>query len=243
MDAEYGRAYRELYRRHWWWRAREELIVRTLRALRPPTAARGTTLDVGCGDGLFFDRLAEFGAVEGVEPAAELVSEDGPHRERITVAPFDERFAPGKRYSVILMLDVLEHIADPVPALRHALSLLEPGGTFLATVPAFEALWTSHDELNHHHTRYTKRTFRTLARQAGLGIDLERYFFHWTFPAKLVARAREAIVHPTPAPPRIPPAWINESLYALSRLEQRALGGVSLPFGNSLMVAGRRGAS
>ena len=63
MDPEYGLAYRELYRRHWWWRAREELIVRTLRSLRPPAAGRGTTLDVGCGDGLLFDRLAEFGAV------------------------------------------------------------------------------------------------------------------------------------------------------------------------------------
>lgn len=238
MDTEYGRAYRELYRRHWWWRAREELIVRTLRALLPANASRGTILDVGCGDGLFFDRLSEFGTVEGVEPAATLVSDDGPHRARITVAPFDERFEPGKRYSVILMLDVLEHIAEPARALRHALSLLEPGGTFLATVPAFNALWTTHDDINHHYTRYTKRSFRALARDGGLRVELERYFFHWTVPAKLATRAVEAFSHPTPAPPRVPTAWLNESLFTLSLLEQRALSRVPLPFGSSLMVAG-----
>ena len=238
MDAEYGRAYRELYRRHWWWRAREELIVRTLRSLRPAHAARGPILDVGCGDGLFFDRLSEFGVAEGVEPAAALVSDDGPHRARIAVAPFDERFEPGKRYSVILMLDVLEHIAEPARALRHALSLLEPGGVFLASVPAFNALWTTHDDINHHYTRYTKRSFRALAQEGGLRVELERYFFHWTVPAKLATRAVEALSHPTPSPPRVPAAWLNETLYAASMLEQRALGRVSLPFGSSLMVAG-----
>jgi SAM-dependent methyltransferase len=239
VDADYGRAYRELYQRHWWWRAREELIVETLRAVRPP-GTRGTILDIGCGDGLFFDRLAEFGDAEGVEPAGELVSPDGPHRARITVAPFDEQFQPGKRYSVVLMLDVLEHIAEPAPALRHALSLLEPGGTFFATVPAFRALWTTHDDINHHYTRYTKRSFRELARAAGLRADLERYFFHWTFPAKLVTRAAEAVLRPKPVPARVPPRWVNAPLYALSRLEQRTLGVVPLPFGSSLMVVGGR---
>ena len=38
------------------------------------------------------------------------------------------------------MLDVLEHLAEPEAALRHALSLLEPGGIVLATVPAFMSL-------------------------------------------------------------------------------------------------------
>jgi len=242
MDVDYGQAYRELYRRHWWWRSREELIVGTLRArLGGRGRAPGAILDVGCGDGLFFDRLAEFGEAEGVEPAADLVSPDGPHRARITVAPFDERFRPGKRYALILMLDVLEHMPEPARALRHALTLLEPGGTFLATVPAFNALWTTHDDINHHYTRYTRRSFRALAREGGLRVDLERYFFHWTVPAKLAARAAEAVLRPEPTPPRVPPRWVNEPLYALSRLEARVLGPLRLPFGSSLMVVGGAG--
>ena len=107
MDPEYGSLYRTLYERHWWWRAREEAIVETLRATRPPSGWR-SVLDVGCGDGLFFGRLAEFGTVTGVEPDAALVSDE--RRSLIHVGPFDRSFAPGRQYSLILMLDMLEHL-------------------------------------------------------------------------------------------------------------------------------------
>ncbi len=34
---------------------------------------------------------------------------------------------------------------------------LRPGGWFIATVPAFDELWTAHDEVNHHYRRYRLR--------------------------------------------------------------------------------------
>jgi hypothetical protein len=55
-----------------------------------------------------------------------------------------------------------------------------------------------------------------------------------------VARLGEAVLHPRPAAPRIPPSRINEWLYRLSRLEQRLLTPLGLPFGSSLLVVGRR---
>jgi SAM-dependent methyltransferase len=238
MDVAYARRYRELYERHWWWRAREHVILDTLRRIEPP-GGFPSILDIGCGDGLFFDRLAGFGVVEGVESDASLVDPDGKHRARIHVGPFDARFQPGRRYSLILMLDVIEHLDDPVGALRHARTLLEPGGVFLATVPAFRLLWTAHDDFNHHHTRYTKRTFRELARQGGIEVVVEKYLFQWTFPAKLAVRLAEASFRRTPVPARVPPAGLNRALYLLSRAEQRLLGPLPVPFGTSLLVVGR----
>ena len=240
MDTEYGAQYRALFERHWWWRARERVILDALRAHRP-AAGLTTILDVGCGDGLFFDALGAIEGVqfvEGIEPAAALVSNDGPHRARIHVAPFDVRFEPGRRYSAVLMLDVLEHLPDPEAALRHALNLLEPGGVFLATVPAFISLWTRHDDLNHHYTRYTRSTFEALAAAAGMRIDEARYFFRWTAAAKIATRVAEALVPGEPRSPEVPAGPINRALYALSRLEERLVGGLPLPFGSSLLVVG-----
>jgi SAM-dependent methyltransferase len=214
-----------------------------MRSHKPETGLR-TVLDVGCGDGLFFDALGALDGVdlvEGVEPAAALVSSDGPHRDRIHVAPFDARFEPGRRYSAILMLDVLEHLAAPEAALRHALDLLEPGGVFIATVPAFMALWTRHDDLNHHYRRYSKRSFGALAAAADLRIDEARYFFRWTVAAKLATRLVEALVPGAPASPTVPPAPLNRALYLLSRLEERLIGRLPVPFGTSLLVVGGRG--
>jgi SAM-dependent methyltransferase len=240
MDSDYGARYRELFQRHWWWRARERVILDALRA-RQPAAGWGNVLDVGCGDGLFFDELGRLPGVrlvEGVEPAADLVSPDGPHRARIHVAPFDASFDLGRRYSLIVMLDVLEHLPEPAASLRHALSLLEPHGVFLATVPAFMALWTRHDDLNHHYTRYDKASFAALAEQAGLRVDEMRYFFHWTAAGKLATRLKEALVPGEPASPTVPFAPVNRALYALSRAEARLLGAAPVPFGSSLLVVG-----
>jgi SAM-dependent methyltransferase len=240
VQADYGQQYRDLYQRHWWWRAREHVVLDTLAAHRPMGGLH-RILDIGCGDGLFFDALLRLDGVElveGVETDASIVSPNGRHRDRIHVVPFDARFNPGRRYSAILMLDVLEHLPEPEAALRHALALLEPGGVLIATVPAFPALWTRHDELNHHYRRYTRRTFTALAATAGMHISEIRYFFHWTVAAKLATRVVERLVPGQPQSPQVPPAPINAALYGIARAEELLLGRARLPLGTSLLVVG-----
>ena len=149
MDREYAGAYRELYGNHWWWRARESLILAELRRRLPPVAQKPRALlDVGCGDGLFFDKLAEFGDVDGVEADPSLVDPCGPHAERIHIGPFGADFRPCRRYDLILMLDVVEHLPDAEAGLRRAAELLNDDGLLIVTVPAFNALWTAHDDFN-----------------------------------------------------------------------------------------------
>lgn len=235
MDPLYAREYRELYETHWWWRAREDLVLSTLAGLRPG-GRWGAILDVGCGDGLFFEKLSKLGDVEGIEMDPTGLDRSGRWVDRIRVSPFDESFQPGKQYDLILMLDVLEHFPDPESRLRRAIGLLAPGATLLITVPAFRALWTSHDVLNHHFTRYTRRGLTELVRQAGGEVRRARYFYQWMVPLKLAAHVREALVPAAPEVPRVPPAWLNAALYRLSRLEQRLLGSVPVPFGSSLLV-------
>jgi 2-polyprenyl-3-methyl-5-hydroxy-6-metoxy-1,4-benzoquinol methylase len=235
LEPEYARQYRDLYTRHWWWRSREEAILEVLHRHFPMNAGL-KILDIGCGDGLFFDRLAEFGDVEGVEPDAGLVNPQGPHRARIQIAPFDNNFRPTESYSLVLMLDVLEHMDNPGDALRHAYSLLAPSGSLLLTVPAFQTLWTNHDVVNHHRVRYRRRTIRPLVRQAGFAILEERYWYQWTCPVKLAIRLVESVFRRPPAVARVPPAWINCLLYWISRMEQQTLGAIGIPFGSSLMV-------
>jgi SAM-dependent methyltransferase len=243
VDTDYGERYRDLYDHHWWWRARERFIIEALLAHRPPGGFR-SILDVGCGDGLFFYALGNIDGVqlvEGVESVGTLVSSDGEHRNRIHIAPFDDHFDLGRRYSAVLLLDVLEHLAEPETALRHALALLEPGGVVLTTVPAFMTLWTRHDDLNHHFTRFTRNRFAKLATAVNMRVDESRYFFHWTVAAKLATRLTEALMPGPPRVPTVPPAMINRFLFRLSLLEERLTTGLRLPFGTSLLVIGGRG--
>ncbi len=236
MEREYGQLYERLYREHWWWRAREEFLMRQLRSLDLPPHPR--VLDVGCGNGLFFDKLSTLGGeVEGIESDAALVSSGGPRN--IHIGPFDRTFAPDKRYSLILMLDVLEHLSEREAALEHAATLLEPGGYLIVTVPAFLCLWTTHDDINHHYTRYTKATFLNAAAGAPVSIVCMRYFFHFLAAIKLVVRIKERMISTRPQPPRIPSKFVNRTMLELCRIEQR-IAWLSLPFGSSLLAVTRK---
>jgi SAM-dependent methyltransferase len=239
MRDDYAKSYRELYERHWWWRAREKFLIAQIGALSNAASPR-YILDVGCGDGLFFDQLLKFGEVEGVEPDPAIAAVNGRHGNRIFHVPFDGSFRPGHKYSLILMLDVLEHLNDPAAALRNALDLLDSNGTILITVPAFRSLWTTHDDLNFHVTRFTKASFGKLGRQAGLHIESARYFFGWLFPLKLIARLGEKMQHTEPKPPAVPGPLVNSACYAISRFEQMITSAVPPPVGSSLLVIGRR---
>ena len=238
MQTEYVAEYATLYHGHWWWRARETFILNVIATLRLRRGA--AILDVGCGDGLFFDRLAQFGDVEGVEIDGTSVTPGGRWAHRIRVQPFDESFDPGRTYALVLLLDVLEHLQNPVGCLRRALELLDESGAVLLTVPSFRALWTSHDDLNHHVTRYTRRELEAQVRRAGGQIERSQYFFHWMFPAKLAARARESVLGADPRPPRIPPRVVNETLRRLSLVEQKSLSRLPMPFGSSLLAVVRK---
>lgn len=129
-------------------------------------------LDVGAGDGWFSESLlAELPAVEQIVcwdiNYNELeLSTDDPRLARTTVAP-----APG--FDLVLVLDVLEHIDDPVGFIDTSLRPLAVAGTaVLVGVPAHPSLFSDHDRALGHFRRY--RPAELLA-QVGTWIDIEEH--------------------------------------------------------------------
>jgi SAM-dependent methyltransferase len=235
MKQTYAQKYRELHERHWWWRSREIVLLQEL-AEHAPHGGFGRILDIGCGDALFFDQLRRFGDVWGVESDPSLVRDDGPHRHRIHVGNFDGSFSAREPFGLVLMLDVLEHMQDPVDALCRVRDLLEPSGSLLITVPAFSIAWTRHDDWNEHVVRYTRSSLERAVRASGLTIRSSRYLYHWLFPAKLIVRATEALRAWAPKPAEVPPEWLNQLLLRLCLFEERLLRTAHLPVGTSLLA-------
>lgn len=239
MEEDYAKGYEKLYSNHWWWRAREAEV---LRVIRKYFSCRSdlSILDIGCGNGLFFDRLREFGVPEGVEPDPKLVTDEGRARGMITVAPFNESFLPAKRYDLILMLDVIEHVDTPAAFVKHAASLLKDDGRMIITVPAFNLLWTAHDDFNLHRTRYTTGSLGGLLGGLSLRTLELRYLFRWLFVPKLLVRLKELLSVSAPKPAAVPSSLLNLVALLVSRIDLTTLRGAPLPFGTSVLaVAGR----
>jgi 2-polyprenyl-3-methyl-5-hydroxy-6-metoxy-1,4-benzoquinol methylase len=236
MDAAYTAAYADLYRRHWWWRVRERILLDRIRDLLGELSKTPRILDVGCGAGLFFDALEQFGHVEGIESDPIAVEQSGQWRSRIHLGDLDT-FKANEPFDIILALDVIEHMDEPDVLLRHAGELLAPGGRILVTTPAFEWLWTSHDRLNHHRKRYTAPEMRSLVRKAGLYPIDTQYLFQSLIVPKMLMRTAEALFPAAPSVPSIPPDAVNRALEIWFRAENGLVGW--LPFGSSVMtVAG-----
>jgi 2-polyprenyl-3-methyl-5-hydroxy-6-metoxy-1,4-benzoquinol methylase len=243
MEASYGAQYARLYREHWWWRAREAIVVDVLRSLGPRPGS--AILDVGCGDALSFHALADFGTVRGIEVDEGLLDPAGPFRERVSTRPLGDPLYddPSWRFDLITALDVIEHIDDDRGAVASMVAMLRPGGLLVVTVPAFDLLWDHHDEINHHHRRYTARRLRGTLEGRGLELLQVRYLFRALFVPKLVmrlvnaGRSRKLAQHGSPGPA------LNTAVQRLCVLEDRLLRHLPIPFGTSVMGVARKSAT
>ena len=107
--------------------------ARRVLALVPPG---GRLLDVGSGHGLLVDeaRRAGFDA-EGLELARAAAAFG---RERLGLRIREEPLEAVDEwgaFAAVVMVDVLEHLDDPLAALDHARSLLVPGGVLVVVTP------------------------------------------------------------------------------------------------------------
>jgi 2-polyprenyl-3-methyl-5-hydroxy-6-metoxy-1,4-benzoquinol methylase len=100
--------------------------------------AKGNSLlDLACGDGLMTSMFAEnFKRVVGVDASKKHVEEA---RKRLPKARFFESliedFDINEKFDAVFLLDILEHVIDPVAVLKKASSFLNSNGVLIAHVP------------------------------------------------------------------------------------------------------------
>lgn len=225
--------------RHWWYRGRR-LIIRAELDRLPPLPAGARVLDAGCGSGRTLEELEDYGEVYGIElePGAAEVARSRGHGE-VREGRLEELPWPDECFDLITCLDVVEHTPNDRAALAELRRVCKPGGWLLVTVPAYQSLWSLHDEANHHYRRYGRRTLRAAAADAGWRVRRITSFNSLLLaPAALVriAQRQRPRSHYRPEI-TLGPAWLNAVLERPLRLEARWLAsGRTLPAGLSLLA-------
>ncbi len=181
MDKAYYREYFELERTHWWFRARAEILMGHLERL---LASRQTPriLNVGAATGHSSELLAKLGEVVSVEYEGDCCALTRARtgldlmQASILELPFRD-----SSFDVVCAFDVIEHVEDDASAVAELGRVCRPGGLICITVPAFQFLWSRHDDVNHHRRRYTGAGLHHLLKGTGIQPVFHSYFNFWLF--------------------------------------------------------------
>jgi SAM-dependent methyltransferase len=237
MERAVYREMAELDDRHWWYRARRQIIADLIRReARLP--ANAEILEIGCGTGHNLAMLSDFGHVEALEldDEARALSEKRLGR-KVMSSPLPELAGvPDRHYDLIGAFDVIEHIDDDQAALASIATKLKSGAKFIMTVPAHQWMWSAHDVVNHHKRRYSKRSLRALVESSPLELASIGYFNSFLFPLAVAERAASKLRGKEAADVKLPPAPLNAALERVFAVERYLVGRLPLPPGLSLFA-------
>lgn len=228
---------------HWWYVALRELIKNALP--EPRSSARLTLLDMGCGTGATLQHLPPDFLATGIDIAPQALSfcrDRGLQRliqGSVLVLPFREN-----TFDLALSMDVLYHrqVNDAPAALREIRRILRPGGHVLINVPAYQWMYSSHDDAIHTGHRFTRTELVRLLQSAGFQIVSASYWNSALFPLVAITRLlRKKHSRNASDLDALPSPLVNGICGTALRLERYAMRRVALPFGSSIFVCARAG--
>lgn len=119
-------------------RQMDRLLERIIAAVPQPAGAR--LLDVGAGSGILVEQARRRGyKAAGVEPSRWLAQRAAERGLPVEEGTFPHPALPGP-FDVVTLIDVIEHVADPVSLLRSVQRHLAPGGVVAVVTPDVRAL-------------------------------------------------------------------------------------------------------
>jgi SAM-dependent methyltransferase len=230
----------ELEQQHFWFTARNELIVFLLKRY---FRNYDSFLEIGCGTGFVLSRIvrefpqwtvtgSEF-FLEGLNFAQQRCPTTTFYQMDACSIPFVDHF------DGIGVFDVLEHTSSDQTVLQQIYSALRPGGKVLITVPQHQFLWSRQDEISHHQRRYQRKELLKKCEETGFRIEYINSFVVFLLPAMLLSRLsmKKRVLSTNELDLLRIGSFLNKIFLYVMKLEIAALkAGVSFPCGGTLVV-------
>jgi len=235
--AEYEKMY-ELEGGYWWWVGRRRLLDVILDRLGLRSAS---VLDVGCGTGFNLNWLCKYGSVVGLDFSKDALRFCGMRGNRnVVLADAESLSFKDNTFDLVTALDLLEHVDDQ-EALKEIHQVLKPNGHLVLSVPAFNFMWSKHDEAARHVRRYRKRQLKAAVEANGFVVEKMSFWNSFLFiPIAAVRLARKRWrERQVVTDVRVLPGIVNGLLAFVLRFEAHLMKRANLPIGVSLVCVAR----
>lgn len=203
-------------RTHWYYRTKQRPLDRYVAAALTTSAHGLDIVDIGAGSGAFSEGLIE----RFPHRLRRLVRVDLNYAEvgqfpdpRLAGGVVEHRrdLPDGIDSAIVLLMDVLEHVPDDRGLLESVVARCGGQNSVFITVPAFDFLWSGHDEFLGHYRRYSLASLCSLVTACHVTITRAYYMFGVFLPAVYITRRlwRQADVDSDLQPA---PGWLNALL-------------------------------
>jgi SAM-dependent methyltransferase len=172
-------------------------LSRILKALMSRTSGR-KTLEIGVGAGEMVAVAKEMGLeISGIDIREDYAKQVSKTVGIEVICQGFLEFESSDLFDILLLGDVLEHVTEPLAALKKSMSLLEPGGILWISTPNFESAHTRILEFQdpmwrvcEHLQYFSFRSFEGSAEK--LGFEIIDYDLSGTFPGSMELTLRRA---------------------------------------------------
>jgi SAM-dependent methyltransferase len=235
MEVDFEKKYHEVESENWWFVSRRKYLLDLLKEV----SRDSKIIDIGCSSGIFLKDLELLGfktenlfGVDISEKAIENCRKNGIQNAFVMDA---QNISLPEKFDIIIASDCLEHLEDDTKAIQNWKELLKTDGKMYVFVPAFQSLWSAHDEVNRHFRRYTNKDLKSKLQNANLTILKSSYWnFSLFIPVYLFRKISTILPKNEKEEGQIVGnKLINTILLNLVLFENKLLNFVNFPFGVS----------
>ena len=219
--------------KHWWFQARKKIIDQIISNLN--LEKKNNILDFGAGSGVNLDMLEKYGQVD-VHEKNKLARTTIKKKNKKIKNLYSTLKIKKNFYDLILLADVIEHVEKPKKLLKCLKKFLKKDGRILITVPAYQFLFSTKDEVLGHYRRYDKKRLKNELN--GFKIENISYFNTFLCMPIIIATLlnkflkRDYIKQVETTPNFI----LNKLCYLIFATEKYFIKYFNLPFGISIYV-------
>jgi SAM-dependent methyltransferase len=243
MEKDFEKKYHDVEIEHWWFKSRREYLLDLLK--NEPKESK--ILDIGCSSGIFLKDLESIGFdinnLFGIDISENAIANCKSNGVTNSFVMDAQNIYLKEDFDIIVASDCLEHLKDDAQAVKNWNSLLKIGGKMFVFVPAFQSLWSYHDEINMHYRRYTKKELNLKLEFENLEIIKSSYWNFSLFIPVYVFRRISLIFQKNKtgvSDISIKNKIVNTLLLKLIIIENILLKFINFPFGVSTFCIAKR---